>query len=360
MVAASQGVVLLGILFRKQHPVLRPPVKAELLDHRKFLRLVRLMNEPTPHVLGYLMLMWRRGYQTGSPALGDELDVEAAAEFRGEPGKFAKAALAAGFIDRTPNGDFEIHDLWDHAPDYVKKRMARGGNLPDGLNDYCGISPRKNRRAASKTADLTPRGVENGQTDAARRTEKRGREEREEEREKEEEKSCTEPPKPAASVPDPPAAPLLTFPTVGTGAKEWHLTQPKIDEWAETFPGVDVLAECRKARQWCIDNPPRRKTANGMTSFLSKWLGKAQNSAPRPAHGVPERRVPRPDRGDSAAGVGRVVAPAGEYAAAEARHIRVGGSDPGQTPAADSAGEAPHGGDGQPRSPPADRGGVPR
>lgn len=71
---------------------------------------------------------------------------------------------------------------------------------------------------------------------------------------------------------------LLIFPTAGP-LKEWGLTQEKVVEWAISYPGVDILAECRKARQWVIDNPVRKKTANGMTRFLSSWLARAQNQS---------------------------------------------------------------------------------
>lgn len=73
----------------------------------------------------------------------------------------------------------------------------------------------------------------------------------------------------------------LSFPVVGKGPGEWLLRESKIAEYVESFPGVDVLAECRKARQWCIDNRPKRKTADGMPRFLCTWLGKAQNDAAR-------------------------------------------------------------------------------
>lgn len=51
----------------------------------------------------------------------------------------------------------------------------------------------------------------------------------------------------------------------------------KLSEYRESFPGVDVIAEARKARQWCIDNPAKRKTARGMAAFLSRWFSKEQN-----------------------------------------------------------------------------------
>jgi hypothetical protein len=76
--------------------------------------------------------------------------------------------------------------------------------------------------------------------------------------------------------------PVLLFTAVGK--KEWGLTEEKIAEWTEAYPGVNVLAECRKARQWCIDNPTKNKTAKGMPAFLSRWLSRAQDSGKsRPA-----------------------------------------------------------------------------
>jgi hypothetical protein len=133
--------------------------KPELRDHRKFLKLKRLLGEPTPHVLGYLECLWHRGYQIGNPVIGDALDVESAAEYPGEPGRFAEAAHEAGFLDRTGDGAFAIHDLFDHAPTYAKKRMHRKGHAPAGTN-YAGISdPRagtKSSRAGQETAESFP------------------------------------------------------------------------------------------------------------------------------------------------------------------------------------------------------------
>lgn len=68
--------------------------------------------------------------------------------------------------------------------------------------------------------------------------------------------------------------PVLEFPTNGN-VKSWSLRTSKLHEWESTYPGVDVLAECRKARQWVIDN--RRKTATGMPKFLNGWLSRAND-----------------------------------------------------------------------------------
>lgn len=105
-------------------------------------------------------------------------------------------------------------------------------------------------------------------------------------------------PPPATTEPKSVAAPLpsmLEFPTNGN-AKSWHLTMPAVQTLTEAFPGVDILAECRKAKAWCDSNPTRRKTPGGMKSFLFKWMERAQNDGRR--HGAgnapPKRSGDRP------------------------------------------------------------------
>ena len=70
---------------------------------------------------------------------------------------------------------------------------------------------------------------------------------------------------------------ILLFPTVGKNPRDWPLLPPQIRDWQAAFPGVDVLAECRKAHAWCAANPAKRKTFDGMPRFFVSWLSKAQN-----------------------------------------------------------------------------------
>jgi hypothetical protein len=91
------------------------------------------------------------------------------------------------------------------------------------------------------------------------------------------------PPAPGTPGPAAEADPVvLTFPTVGRGAAVWHLRASKLAEYRDSFPAVDVLAECRRALQWVRDNPRNRKTRQGMTRYLGNWLGKSQNQARPP------------------------------------------------------------------------------
>ncbi len=65
---------------------------------------------------------------------------------------------------------------------------------------------------------------------------------------------------------------ILEFPTVGKGAKAWHLTQSLLDEFVEAYPGLPVMEECRRAKTWCVTNATKRKTPKGMPKFLNNWL----------------------------------------------------------------------------------------
>ncbi len=102
---------------------------------------------------------------------------------------------------------------------------------------------------------------------------------------------CSEPC--SAQNSEPPASPFLVFPCTKTkhGLRTWELSEAKVAEYASSFPGVDVRAECRKALQWCRDNPTKIKTYNGMASFLGRWLTKEQNRGHPAANGKPARRT---------------------------------------------------------------------
>lgn len=68
---------------------------------------------------------------------------------------------------------------------------------------------------------------------------------------------------------------VLTFPTIGNGPREWVLTAGQIADWQESYPGIDVLGECRKALAWV--RAKQAKTARGMPAFLVAWLNRTVN-----------------------------------------------------------------------------------
>lgn len=138
--------------------------KPGLSQHPKFRRLVHLLQEPAAHVRGYLECMWEVCYQEGNPLLGDSVDVELAAGYPGKPGRLTEALLAVRFIDETEAGRYEVHDLLDHAPDYVRKRAARVASRKIGnthaKNERVAAERRttadSDRRSAALTAQPSP------------------------------------------------------------------------------------------------------------------------------------------------------------------------------------------------------------
>lgn len=71
-------------------------------------------------------------------------------------------------------------------------------------------------------------------------------------------------------------APVICLPTNREG-EEVPIFQTEIDDYTETYPGVDVPQEFREMRRWLMDNRRKRKTASGMMAFVNTWLSKQQD-----------------------------------------------------------------------------------
>ena len=63
-------------------------------------------------------------------------------------------------------------------------------------------------------------------------------------------------------------------------ATEFYLMLDKYNEYRATYPNLDVDMQIRKMRQWCIDNPSKRKTEGGMPKFINAWLSR-ESSKPQ-------------------------------------------------------------------------------
>ena len=97
--------------------------------HPKFRRLMYILSDTRAHCRGYLECLWETAYESGNPRIGDSMDVELASDWHGEQGLLTKALAncggeLAGFIEEI-DGVWHIHDLYDHAPEYVQRRMER-------------------------------------------------------------------------------------------------------------------------------------------------------------------------------------------------------------------------------------------
>ena len=57
---------------------------------------------------------------------------------------------------------------------------------------------------------------------------------------------------------------------------EWNPEQKDIQEWQKFYNKVDIFYEIGRMRQWCINNPKKRKTAYEIRGFVTKWLDQEQ------------------------------------------------------------------------------------
>lgn len=87
-------------------------------------------------------------------------------------------------------------------------------------------------------------------------------------------------------------ATVLMMPLVD--GSEYGISQAEIDEWSEAYPAVDVLQQLREMRAWCNANPKNKKTKKGVARFITGWLSKEQNRAPRVSTPAPQQETPRP------------------------------------------------------------------
>lgn len=60
-----------------------------------------------------------------------------------------------------------------------------------------------------------------------------------------------------------------------------HVTRVDVDRLQDVYSGVDVPYQVKRAAEWCLNNPARRKTHKGVRKFLSGWCARAQEDITR-------------------------------------------------------------------------------
>lgn len=186
-------------------------------------------------------------------------DLERAAMWEGDPGAFAAAIKSDQVrIHEMRNGRSHLHDWWDFA-EGIKKAKAQKKRRDRKLRDSSrsprvgGVSPTGRHMSAAE---------EQSRSDQSRAERSRA------------EQAATPALFPAGSADADPPAVLLLFPATG-GVSHWALTEDVVRSLQEGYPGVDVLAEARRALLWVEAHPSRRKTSRGYRAFLTSWLSRA-------------------------------------------------------------------------------------
>lgn len=285
-----------------------------LFSSVKFGLAQRRLNCSAPLLLGHLEFMWSTANESGNPVFQTWEHVEIAAKWDGEPGVFAKILSDSGsnFLDRGEGDCFFIHDYWDHAPDYVRKRFLRERQRMENAKKFQD-SDRSLTGQRQTTAD-------NGRPPAPAPTPTPNI------------KICSELPKAAVAEPlasdgvepdktttphhEPEAAtpiggslfipseskPFLThkgpyrvrdedvhswFPVRGCkdprGWPFFHehglqlVERFKMDNGDAAYVEQFITAQLPKAVGWLKDRPTRTKTPKGMPAFLATWMESGLN-----------------------------------------------------------------------------------
>ena len=58
---------------------------------------------------------------------------------------------------------------------------------------------------------------------------------------------------------------------------EWKPSQSQYEEYKRLYPNVDIDMQFKKMRGWCLGNPKKRKTKNGVERFVNSWLAREQD-----------------------------------------------------------------------------------
>ena len=240
-------------------------MKHTALTSMKFLRLKRRLALPSWQVAGILEMLWAfagTNAQDGGIGRFHDDDLAAWMEWAGDAKELIESLVDCGWIDPHPEFRLMIHDWEDHCPRWIKGAQARHGKHP-AKHAAKQLAKEPAKHAAKHPTSLPNLTIPNLTQPKT-------------------EDVCPETDQPSSGpTPQTKHPAVLCFPTDGP-VHYWDLTQPQIDDWAQSFPKLDVLSECRKALAWIQASPERKKTAKGMPRFLVAWLGRSNDRSPGP------------------------------------------------------------------------------
>lgn len=232
-------------------------------DHPKTIKLTRLLGADA--VVCLLRLFgWTAQYKPDGIFKNTSIeDLEIAAKWEGAPNVFIECLIDVGFMD-IKRGVYSLHDWKEHNPFayHAKSRSnkakraakARWSNKAKSDAKQCAehdlaLLDRQRSNAPSPIPNPSPNPNPNPNPDPN--------------------------PSPPPDRISPDGATVLGIPL--RDKTHFAISQPMIDEWADTFPLVDIMAELKRCRQWNNDNQGKRKTRDTIAHHISTWLSKAQD-----------------------------------------------------------------------------------
>lgn len=213
-------------------------MRADLFTHPKVDRICELLGKDEFYVVGALFAFWAwadKHAVDGRVDGGTSRLVDRATRADG----LASALIAVSWLAEDASG-ISLPNFQEHNGDSAKERSLK--------------NQRQARWREKKAAENVDASV-----DAPVSTKASTREEKRREEEKKEEEA------------------LALIPL--DDGTEHPVTASDIAEFRTAYPRIDPLAECRKARSWCLANATNRKTRRGVGKFLNGWMARAQKDA---------------------------------------------------------------------------------
>lgn len=257
-------------------------------QHPKTKKMIKRLGLEGIRSLQVLWLWAAQNRPDGNLSGMDDEDIELAADWQGEDGKFLSVCREMWF-DTTESGlilhNWEEHNPWQtgaqaRSDKARKAAQARWGHAQamlkvcsrnaQALNEQCPSpllsSPKGNKKKDSLRSSFSPEfstgasGKKSGKLAVEQTPQK--------------ELPPQHAPQDASQTPSFEA--VITLP-LNTG-KEHPVTQGEIEQWQDLYPAVDVLQALRSMRGWLLGNKTRRKTKNGIGRFIQHWLAKEQDN----------------------------------------------------------------------------------
>jgi hypothetical protein len=235
-------------------------MKSGALTSVKLMRLKRTLGLTQYQAVGLLECLWHfTAHNTPDGGIGryTDDDIAAVLEWENAAAELIGALIESGWIDRHQDGSLWVHDWLEHCPTWVKgvaaNKIAREKNV---CGTKCGTKSPTKSDTKSPTKSTTGVATTLPYLTLPYLTK--------------EEIHLPGPEATGLPRPENPNAEILTAPLAdGTS---WTITQPMLEDWTRSFPGLEVRGQILGAVAWLEANPKKRKTAKGMPRFLTSWL----------------------------------------------------------------------------------------
>ncbi len=234
-----------------------------LAQHPKTKKLARILDISIAQAVGHLHLLWWWAIdyaQDGDLSGYEAEDIAEAAAWDGDAGEFVEAMVAArgssglGFLEDNGKG-LLIHDWYDYAGRIIEKRKANAERMREARAEHVQRTCKTRTGATVPTVPIptiptvpTPSSAPGDEDIAPAQEQARA------------------------------AKPVKVTFDYDTG-RFVNVTDELLQRWAEAYPAINVAVEVAKAGEWAAANPKNRK--NNWQRFLTNWLARAQEKAPR-------------------------------------------------------------------------------